>query len=179
MKNSNRLLAVFLCAAMLLTFFGCGAAEETADIPDVGQEGTPEIFINDELGTESTPPNLVIETTDGETVTATYATLGGYVWEWFEAGAVNLAEEEAPSAADMKNIAVIDRSRTEGYATLQINGGTLRSVQIWQDGEPLESGEKITIENNRIVFPESGAYRYEVVVEYAGGRVYYAFMVTE
>lgn len=185
-KKYVRAAAVlFAVLAALTLLFGCGkdeTPESQTDAQIMEQQGVPDIFIEEsqQLGDQDTPPTLVVETTDGENVTATYATLGGYVWEWLDsAGKVRLSEEEAPCAADMREIAVVERKNSDGSAILRITGGTLRSVQVWKDGAVTEDGEKITIENDTIVFPESGAHRYEIVVEYAGGRVYYAFMVTE
>jgi len=180
-----RLAVIALAAAALLAVLcGCGKEKEQTE---TGQQitedyGVPDIFMEEDaaLSNMETPPTLIVETTSGETVSATYATLGGYVWEWMDSdGRKQISEEEAPCAADMKEIAVVERSQTDGTAVLQITGGTLRSVQIWQDSAPMEEGERLAIEGNTIVFPPAGAYRYEIVVEYAGGRVYYAFMVTE
>jgi len=183
MTNSIRktVLMAALLLAVLLGIAGCGKEPDQTETA-LEQAGTPDIFIEEtqQLPRESTPPNLVIETVSGEVATATYATLGGYVWEWIgENGRVELSEEEAPCAADMKNIVTISRADASGKARLQISGGTLRSVYMWVDGAPMEEREKLTIENNEIIFPESGAYRYEIVVDYTGGRVYYAFMIGE
>ncbi len=180
-RIKNRLLfALVLALAALVCLGGCG--KEPAQEIAIEQQGTPDIFIEEaqQLSGQSTPPNLMIETVSGEIATATTATLGGYVWEWVdEKGSVRLSEEEAPCAADMKTIVTVPRGSSDGTAKLQFSGGTLRSVQIWADGAPMEEGEKLTIEGGRIVFPESGAWRYEIVVEYPGGRVYYAFRVSE
>ena len=177
----NKAKLIFTSFALVLVFLlalgGCGK-EPDAPVTETIPDTTPEIFIEEsqQLPRESTPPSLVVKHMNGETT----ATLGGYVWEWInESGMTRISEEEAPCAADMKTIAAIRRGDTDGGVDLQISGGTLRSVQMWVDGEPLESGEKLVVEGTRIVFPESGAYRYEVVVEYAGGRVYYAFMIAE
>jgi|GEM_PF-1676350 len=180
-----RTAALVLAAAALLTIMtGCSDDKEsgTAGTPVTEEQAVPDIFIDDGagLGNQDTPPALVIETTKGETVSAVNATLGGYVWRWLdESGKEKLSEEEAPCAADMKEITVIRRSSAEGKAKLQISGGTLHLVKVWEDGKPMEESEKVTVENNTIVFPPSGAWRYEIVVDYEGGRVYYAFMVSE
>lgn len=179
-----RVTAVLLVlAALFAVLCGCGGDKpEEQSGQAVTEQAMPDIFIEEaeQLGNQDTPPVLVVETTDGETVSATNATLGGYVWEWMDSdGRVRLSEEEAPCAADMKEIAVIKRGTTDGKATLGITGGTLHSVQIWADGAPMEEGERLTVEGQTIVFPADGAYRYEIVVDYTGGRVYYAFMVTE
>ena len=180
-----RLAVIALAAAALLAVLcGCGKEKEQTETGQqiTGDYGVPDIFMEEDaaLSNMETPPTLIVETTSGETVSATYATLGGYVWEWLDsAGKVRLSEEEAPCAADMREIAVVERKTSGGSAVLRITGGTLRSVQVWKDGAVTEDGEKITVENDTIVFPESGAHRYEIVVESSGGRVYYAFMVTE
>lgn len=176
-----RHISLWAAAVLLLCLCGCGKNGSEVEL-ELEQTGTPDIFIEEaeQLPRDSTPPNLVIETISGEVATATYATLGGYVWEWIdENGSIKLSEEESPCAADMKSIVTIDRSSTDGKARLQITGGTLRSVYMWVDGAPMEEREKLTVENDTIIFPDSGAYRYEIVVEYTGGRVYYAFMITE
>lgn len=180
----RRLTAVLLAVTALMTLLcGCGKDKpEEQSGQTVTEQAMPDIFMEEaeQLGDQDTPPVLIVETTTGETVSATYATLGGYVWEWMDSdGRVRLSEEEAPCAADMKDIAVIRRDQTDGKAVLQITGGTLHSVQIWADSAPMEEGERLTVEGETIVFPAGGAYRYEVVVDYTGGRVYYAFMVTE
>lgn len=187
MKAISALLrpaAVLLAVAVLVTLLaGCGKDRpESQSGQPVTEQAMPDIFMEEaeQLGNLDTPPALVVETTSGETVSAAYATLGGYVWEWMDSdGKVRLSEEEAPCAADMREITVIERGSTDGSAVLRINGGTLRSVQMWKDGAPMEEGERLTVENNTIIFPSDGAYRFEIVVSYTGGRVYYAFMVTE
>ena len=180
MKRYFILLLAALAAVVCLC--GCGSDSDAEQELAAEQMGTPDIFIEDsqQLPRSSTPPNLVIETSSGEVVSATYATLGGYVWEWMdEDGSIEITEDEAPCAAEMKEIATIFRSASSGSARLQISGGELRSVRIWADGAKMDEGQKLAVEGNVIVFPESGAYRYEVVVEYDGGRVYYAFMITD
>ncbi len=180
-KEILRAAVLLLAAAAMLLLFGCGE-KEPVTAPENELQDVPDIFIDDGagLGNQDTPPALVLETVSGETASALNATLGGYVWRWIdEDGKEKLSEEEAPSAAEMKDIAVIKRSQTEGSVRLQINGGTLLRVRMWQDGAPMEESEKIITENNTIVLPQSGACRYEVVVDYEGGRVYYAFMVTD
>ena len=176
--------AMLALVAVFALFAGCGddAEESKTDAEIMEQQGVPDIFIEEsqQLTNQDTPPALVLETTQGETVSATNATLGGYAWEWMDSsGKIRFNEEEAPCAAEMKDIAVISRASCDGKVALRINGGTLRSVQIWGEGAPMEEGEKITVENETIVFPGQGEYRYEVVVEYAGGRVYYAFRLSE
>ncbi len=179
-RNLHRLLtaaAVLLTVLAVLT--GCGRESADEPLPDAGQADAPEIFIeeSEQLPKESTPPVLNIRTSSGETFTAT---MGGYVWEWMnQNGNVEISESEEPCAADMKTISTIPRQSTDGTAELLIEGGTLRLVKQWVDGAPLEEGEKLVTEGSTIVFPQSGAYRYEVVVEYTGGRVYYAFMISE
>jgi len=180
-----RMAAALLAAAAVLTLLiGCGKNKPESvqtDAEIMEQQGVPDIFIEEsrQLSDQDAPPVLVLETTMGETVSATHATLGGYTWEWMDSnGKIGFDEMEAPCAAEMKDIAVIGRDTCEGSVVLRINGGTLRFVQIWPEGAPMEEGEKITVDNNTIVFPAEGEYRYEIVVEYPGGRVYYAFKVS-
>ena len=181
-RNTKILTAAMLALTAVLCLCGCAKEQETAQ-PEIAieEQGTPDIAIEESpaLSSQSTPPNLIVETVSGEVATATYATLGGYTWRYTaDDGSEKLSEDEAPCAAEMKEIATISRSSTDGRAKLQISGGTLVYVQIWPDGETMENGEKLLIENNEIVFPESGDYRYEIAVEYPSGRVYYAFMIT-
>lgn len=183
-KRSVRILALVLAAAAVFALLcGCGKKEkpDTQDHP-VTEQDIPDIFIDDGAGlsNQDTPPALVLETAQGETVSAVNATLGGYVWRWLDdSGRERLSEEEAPCASDMKEITTIRRSSTEGKVRLQISDGTLYLVKIWADGAAMEESEKVTVDSDTIVFPESGAHRYEVVVDYEGGRVYYAFMITD
>ncbi len=186
MTRNNLLRAaavLFTAVAVFVLFAGCGEEKQAqTDIEIMEQQGVPDIFIEEsqQLSDQNTPPDLVLETTSGETVTAQNATLGGYTWEWMDSsGKIRFEEEEAPCAAEMKEIAIIERGSCDGSVVLRINGGTLRTVRIWPEGAAMEEGEKITIENNTIVFPAEGAYCYEAVVEYAGGRVYYAFKISE
>ncbi len=186
--NRNVILRVFslmLAAAAVMTVLcGCSKDEQPGSQGEIITEmqDVPDIFIDDGAGlsNQETPPALVLEISKGETVSAVNATLGGYVWRWIDdSGREKLAEEEAPCAADMKDITAIKRSSAEGSVKMQITGGTLHLVKIWEDGAAMEESEKVTVEDNTIVFPGSGAYRYEIVVDYESGRVYYAFMVTE
>lgn len=180
----RRAAAVLLAAAAIFALLaGCGEEQqEQTDIEIMEQQGVPDIFIEEsqQLSNQNTPPALVLETTLGETVSATNATLGGYTWEWMDsAGKIRFEEEEAPCAAEMKDIVVIERDSCEGSVTLRISGGTLRTVRMWPEGAAMEEGEKLTMDSNTVVFPAEGAYRYEAVVEYSGGRVYYAFKISE
>jgi len=186
--NRKKFLRVFslmlTVAAVFVLLCGCSEDEKPESQGEIITEmqDVPDIFIDDGAGlsNQGTPPALVLEIAKGETVSAVNATLGGYVWRWIDdGGREKLAEEEAPCAADMKDITTIKRSTTEGRVKLQITGGTLHLAKIWKDGAAMEESEKVTVEDNTIVFPENGAYRYEIVVDYESGRVYYAFMITE
>lgn len=177
MKKSI-IIALSLCL-VLLALVGCSApeGEETPDVgePDVYQFEPPP------LSHESAPPVLTLESTSGGQTKSTEAVIGGYTWSWMDENGMTVTDEnEAPCAADMKHIAVLDRADTDGTVTLRISeGGELRSLQVWKDKAPMEEGERLKLEGTVITLPESGAYRYELIVEYPSGKVYYAFMVTE
>jgi len=122
---------------------------------------------------ERVPPDLTIQSVDGDEIESITATMGTYSWD-YGTGAV---EADSAHPLDMHDIATIaDVPETMKLVfTGHVIGYTVRR---WVKGAEYEDFDAVDTEDNTIVSPDdSDSYIYEVMAEYKNGIVYYAFQI--
>ncbi len=128
---------------------------------------------------ENKPPIVGLQTTHGEIVTYTYATMGTYSWEYRKGLTTEAVVACSSAPSEWEEIATIQMEKTDGTIEVCFADNMIEyTICYWIENATCGVADPVPMEGNTILLQgENAKGIYELHVVYEQGDAYYGFKV--